>query len=57
VVRRTVTDKYVKMEKDRKFRAEVVERIGVGFELPKAETVEFVPSVPNSQESEVVVSV
>jgi integrase len=57
VVRQTVTDKYVKMVKDTKFRAEVAERIGIGFELPKAGTVEVVPSVPNSQESEVVVSV
>ena len=57
VVRRTVTDKYVKMAKDTKFRAEVAERIGIGFELPKVETVEVVPSVPNSQEMEVVVSV
>jgi integrase len=56
VVRRTVTDKYVKMEKDAKFRAEVAERIGIGFELPRAETVEVVPSVPNSQKMEVVVS-
>lgn len=56
-VRSTVTDRYVKMAKDTKFRAEVAERIGVGFELPKAETVEVVPSVPNSQESEVIVSV
>jgi hypothetical protein len=54
---RTVTDKYVKMAKDTKFRAKVAERIGIGFELPKAETVEVVPSVPNSQEMEVVVSV
>jgi hypothetical protein len=45
------------MAKDTKFRAEVAERIGLGFELPKAETVEVVPSVPNSQEMEVVVSV
>jgi len=57
VVRRTVTDRYVMMAKDTKFRAEVAERIGLGFELRKAETVEVVPSVPNSQESEVVVSV
>jgi len=56
-VRSTVTDRYVKMAKDTKFRAEVAERIGLGFELPKAETVEVVPSVPSSQESEVVVSV
>jgi hypothetical protein len=56
-VRSTVTDRYVKMAKDTKFRSEVAERIGVGFELPKAETVEVVPSVPNSQEMEVVVSV
>jgi len=57
VVRQTVTDKYIKMAKDTKFRAEVAERIGLGFELPKAETVEVVPSVPNSQETEVAVSV
>ena len=57
VVRQTVTDKYIKMAKDTKFRAEVAERIGIGFELPKAGTVEVVPSVPNSQEMEVVVSV
>ncbi len=57
VVRQTVTDKYIKMAKDTKFRAEVAERIGIGFELPKAGTVEVVPSVANSQESEVVVSV
>jgi hypothetical protein len=57
VVRRTVTDKYVKMANDTKFRAEVAERIGLGFELPKTETVEVVPSVPNSQELEVAVSV
>lgn len=30
------------MAKDTEFRAEVAERIGVGFELPKAETVEVV---------------
>ena len=47
VVRQTVTDRYIKMAKDTKFRAEVAERIGLGFELPKAETVEVVPSVPN----------
>jgi len=40
-----------------KFRADVAERIGLGFELPKAETVEVVPSAPNSQETEVVLSV
>jgi integrase len=57
VVRQTVTDKYVKMVKDTKFRADVAERIGLGFDLPNAETVEVVPSVPNSQEMEVVVSV
>lgn len=57
VVRSTVTDRYVKMAKARKFRAEVAERIGLGFELPKAGTAEVVPSVANSQESEVVVSV
>ena len=57
VVRQTVTDKYIKMAKDTKFRAAVAERIGLGFELPKADAIEVVPSVPNSQESEVVVSV
>jgi len=56
-VRSTVTDRYVKMAKDTKFRAEVAERIGLGFELPKAGMAEVVPTVPNSQESEVVVSV
>src|SRR5580693_4205794 len=36
-VRQTVTDKYIKMGKDdTKFRADVAERIGLGFELPKA---------------------
>jgi len=57
VVRSTVTDKYVKMAKDTKFRAEVAERIGLGFELPNVETVEVVPSVPNSQKMEDAVSV
>src|SRR4029077_14541935 len=57
VVRRTVTDKYVKMAKDTKFRAEVAERIGVGFELPKTEMVEVVPNVPSFRETEVAVSV
>jgi integrase len=32
-VRSTVTDRYVKMAKDTKFRAEVAERIGLGFEI------------------------
>ncbi len=57
IVQQAVTDKYIKMGKDTKFRADVAERIGLGFELPKVETVEVVPSVPNSQETEVVVSV
>jgi integrase len=57
VVRSTVTDKYVKMAKDTKFRAEVAERIGLGFELPKDGTVEVVPSVPSSQEMEAAVNV
>ena len=57
VVKCSVTDRYVKMAKDTKIRAEVAERIGLGFELPKAETVEVVPSGPNSQEMEVAVSV
>ena len=56
-VRQTVTDKYVKMGKDTKFRAEVARRIGLGFELPKVNTVEVVPSVLNSQETELTVSV
>lgn len=57
IVQTTVTDKYIKMEKDPKFRALVVEQIGLGFELPKAEAVGIVPSVPNSQETEVTVSI
>jgi hypothetical protein len=56
VVKMSVTDKYVKMQKDTGFRADVAERIGLGFELPKAETLEVVPSVPNSQEMEVAVN-
>jgi integrase len=56
-VRQSVTDKYVKMAKDTKFRADVAERIGLGFDLPKAETLEVVPSVPNPQETEVAVIV
>ena len=57
IVRQTVTDKYIKMGKDTKFRADVAERIGLGFELPKVETVEVVPSVPSSQETEVTASI
>lgn len=57
VVRQTVTDRYVKMAKDTKFRSDVAERIGLGFELPKAEPVTVVPSVPRSEEMEVAVSV
>lgn len=60
VVRPTVTDRYVKMSKDTKFRADVAERIGLGFELPKAETVAVVPSAPNvprCQETGVDVSI
>ena len=45
------------MAKDTKFRGEVAEQIGLGFELPKAETVEVVPSVPNSHETETAVSI
>ena len=60
VVRQTVTDRYVKMAKDTKFRSDVAERIGLGFELPKAEPVAVVPSAPNvpgSEETEVAVSI
>jgi integrase len=53
VVRQTVTDKYVKMEKDTKFRADIAERIGHGFELPNPEVV---PTVPRFEEKEVAVS-
>ena len=56
VVKQSVTDKYVMMSKDTKFRTEVAERIGLGFQLPKSETVEVVPSVPGTQESEIAVS-
>ncbi|HUI51525.1 MAG TPA: hypothetical protein VLX60_07060 [Terriglobales bacterium] len=57
VARHNLTDKYIEMEKDTKFRAEVAERIGLGIELPKVETVEVDPSVPDFQEMEVTVSV
>jgi integrase len=53
IIKSAVTDKYVKMHKDRAFRAEVAERIGIGFDLPPAKSVQvwqencsFVPSVP-----------
>jgi integrase len=55
VVRQAVTDRYIKMAKDTKFRAGVAERMGLGFELPNIETVEVVPSVPSPQETEVAV--
>ena len=57
VIKQTVTDRYVMMSKDPKFRAEVAQRIGLGFELPKGKTVEVVPSVPSSQEMEVAVNI
>jgi integrase len=57
VVRQTITDSYIKMAKDTKFRAGVAERIGLVFELPKAETIEVVPSVPRFQETEVTASI
>jgi len=57
VVQQTVTDKYVKMAKDTKFRADIAERIGLGFDLPKVETLEVVPSVPGSQEMEAAASI
>jgi hypothetical protein len=57
VVKSTVTDRYVNMAKDGKFRAVVAERIGLGFDMPKIETVEVVPGVPSRQETEAVVSV
>jgi integrase len=56
VVQSTVTDRYINMAKDTKFRADVAERIGLGFELPNTETVEVVPNVPSSQETEVSVN-
>jgi hypothetical protein len=34
------------MHKDVAFRAEVAERIGIGFELPKPESLEVVLSLP-----------
>ena len=57
VVRQTITDRYIQMAKDRKFRADVAEQIGLGFELPKAETMGVVPGVPRSQETEVTASI
>lgn len=47
IVKTTVTDRYVNMAKDTKFRAAVAERIGLGFDMPEPETVEAVPSVPS----------
>ena len=38
------------MGKDTKFRAGVAERIGLGFELLRIETIESVSSAPSSQE-------
>ena len=46
VVQHTITDKYVRMGKDTKFRAEVAERIGLRFELPKTASAGVVPNVP-----------
>ena len=57
IAKTTVNDKYIKMEKDSKFRALVAEQIGLGFELQRAETVTIVPNAPNSQETEVTVSI
>jgi hypothetical protein len=45
------------MAKDTKFRAGVAERIGLGFELPQAESVEVVSNAPNSQETEVTIGI
>jgi hypothetical protein len=45
------------MGKDTKFRADVAERIGLAFELPKPEAVEAVPNVPSSRETEVSINV
>jgi integrase len=53
MVQQTVTDRYIKMAKDTKFRADVAERIGLGFELSKPDVV---PSVPNPQEMEALVN-
>jgi integrase len=57
VVRSTVTDRYVQMVKDTRFRTEVAGRIGLGFELPTVEMVEVVPNVPNFQKTEVAVTI
>ena len=54
MVRQTVTDRYIKMAKDTKFRSDVAEKIGLGFELPKAKTVEV---VPRFQKTEVTASI
>jgi integrase len=52
-VQQAVTDRYVKMAKDTKFRSDVAERVGLGFELPNPVVV---PGVPRSEEKQVVVS-
>jgi hypothetical protein len=56
-VENTVTGRYVKMATDRRFRREVAERIGLGFELPQGQKDEDVPSVPRIGETEDVVNV
>lgn len=45
--------RYVKMAKDTQFRAEVAERVGIGFELPNP----VVPGVPRKAEEEVSVNI
>jgi len=53
VVQQTVTDRYVKMAKDTQFRADVAERIGLGFSPPNPVVV---PNVPRRAKKEVAVS-
>jgi hypothetical protein len=48
MVENTVTGRYVRMATDRRFRRfrmEVAERIGLGFELPQDQTGEDVPNI------------
>jgi hypothetical protein len=57
LVQQTVTDRYLKMGKDTKFRGVVAERSGLGFDFPRTKADGIVPSVPNFQETEVSVSI
>ena len=43
---RTVRDDYSMLKKNIKFRKQIADRIGVGFELPNSSWASVVPNVP-----------